>query len=200
MKVKILLYASLLFCPWGYSAQHWVIPMYPTGATTQAAITIETLYKYQLQSPKKGFEKVRLKQKKYTSMKTPEEAFVARMSAVSSLDYQWWIETWSESAKNISLPYFQNKGLDEAYWIKTWKNQFVGRQIRFVHKVTYKDYQIIIYNVSSPNGDLGVYYLPVVFKQAADGNWKVSLDLKQVPLLRISPWVKGLEKKEEVYE
>lgn len=182
------------------NAELWVTPTFPASEVKASAVTLQTHYRYTVQTPKVGFEKANLKQKKYSSMDSAEEAFIARMSAISSLDYPWWLETWEESSLNLAKDMFKQKGLTSDYWIDTWKRQFVGRKITYVKKVNYQNYQVIIYNVSAPNGQPGFFDLPVVFKQLGDDSWRVSLDLRANPLLRISPWVEGIDRKEEVYE
>gem|GEM_PF-1488714 len=177
----------------------WVTPTFATTAPIKKEITVESIFNYHLYTPLKGHDDVRLVRRKYSSMASAEDALVARMSAVSSVDYQWWLDTWQEDSKQIALPFFKQKGFDQSYWESTWKKQFVGRKIKLKHKVIYQDYAILIYNVSEPNGKESFFDLPIVFERDNE-QWMVSLDIRKSPLLRYSPWVEGIESKKVVYE
>ncbi|MER2491617.1 hypothetical protein [Catenovulum sediminis] len=199
--VRCLTYIWMLLFSCSLWAENafWVTPTFPTGEAEQGIVSVEQVYHYQLFEPKKGYEKVRLVQRKYASLASAEEAFIARMSAIASLDYQWWLDTWEGDSKLLALDYYASKGLNKDYWLDTWQKQFVGRKITFKQKIVLPEYIIIVYNVAAANGKSGPIDLPVVFEQKAK-QWLVSLDLRREPLLRISPWVKGLDKKEIVYE
>ncbi|KMT65220.1 hypothetical protein XM47_10775 [Catenovulum maritimum] len=191
----------LILFSFSLSAQQtfWAMPTFDVGEAKEGVISVEQVFHYELFQPKQGYEKVRLVQRKYASLSSAEEAFVARMSAIASLDYQWWLDTWEVDSKQLALNYYANKGLDQTYWLDTWQKQFVGRKITYKQKIVLPEHTIIIYNVAAPNGKPGPIDLPVVFEQAKQ-EWLVSLDLRRAPLLRYSPWIKGLDKKEIVYE
>jgi hypothetical protein len=177
----------------------WAQPTFAVSEPTKSVVIVEKVFHYQLAIPKKGHDKVRLVQKKYASVDTAIDAFVSRFSAINTLDYDWWLTTWAQSSKELALDYYKSKGLDKNYWLNAWKKQFIGRKITFKQKVIYQDYVIFIYNVAAPNGQPGVYDLPIVFRQQ-NNQWAVSLDIRQDPILRYSPWVEGLDREVVVYE
>lgn len=177
----------------------WVTPTFATSAPVKKVITVESVFNYHLYTPLKGQENVRLVRQKYASMSTAEDAFISRMSAVSSANYQWWLDTWQKESKEIALPFFKQKGFDQAYWQDTWKKQFKGRKIKLKHKVIYQGYTVLIYNVSEPSGKESFLDLPIVFKKE-NNKWMVSLDIRQSPLLRYSPWVEGIDSEKVIYE
>lgn len=177
----------------------WASPTYPASAPKPLEVIIKTQYQYQLWVPKRTPQKLRLLQKKYASLTTPEEALVSRFSAISSLNYPWWLSTWQDSSKQLALNFYQKKGLDQNYWLDTWKNQFVGRAIKLKYKVKYQNYIIFTYNVSAPNGKESYLDVPIVFNQQQQ-QWLVSLDLRKSPLLRLSPWVSGSDVETMKYE
>lgn len=179
--------------------QMWVTPTFETSQPVEKSITIETKFDYHLYAPKKGFERVNLVRRKHAGYETAHKAFIARLSAVSSLNYEWWLDTWDASSKQLALDYYGSKGLDKDYWLKTWKNGFVGRKIKIKHMVDYQDYMILVYNVATKDGKDGYLDLPVVLKKSGD-EWLVSLGIRQSPLLYFSPWVDGREREIVVHE
>ncbi|WP_016957428.1 hypothetical protein [Catenovulum agarivorans] len=196
-----LTYLWMMLVSFSLVAQNnfWATPTFAVGEATEGVISVEQVYHYQLYEPKKGYEKVRLVQRKYSSMASAEEAFISRMSAIASLDYQWWLDTWEMDSKHLALEYFSSKGLNQSYWLDTWQKQFVGRKITFKQKIVLPQHIIIIYNVAGANGKPGPIDLPVVFSQR-EQQWLVSLDLRREPLLRYSPWINGEDRKVIVYE
>lgn len=177
----------------------WASPTYPATEPKPIEVIIKTQYQYQLWVPKRTPQKLRLLQQKYASLTTPEEALVSRFSAISSLNYPWWLSTWQDSSKQLALNFYQKKGLDQNYWLDTWKKQFVGRTIKLKYKVAYQNYIIFTYNVSAPSGQDSFLDVPIVFNQQQQ-QWLVSLDLRKNPLLRYSPWVAGSDMETVVHE
>ncbi|MDP2560629.1 hypothetical protein [Psychrobium sp. 1_MG-2023] len=177
----------------------WVIPTYPASEPEKKSLIVETQFDYHLYTPHKGHNQVHLVQRKYASLDSADDSFVSRMSAISSVNYSWWLDTWQPSSKQLALQYYQQKGLDQPYWEKVWREKFVGRKIRLKQKVIYNDYIVMVYNVSNPNGKESYLDLPVVLKKESN-DWLVSLDLRQSPLLRFSPWVEGIDSEKVIYE
>lgn len=177
----------------------WVKPTFPASDPVQKTLTIESRFDYHLYKPKSAQEKVRLVRRKYSSFENAEQSLISRMSAIASLDYPWWLETWSTESKKLALDYYAEKGFDQAHWLNEWKQQFVGRKITLRYKVEYSNYVVMIYNVAEPNGRAGYLDLPLVFLKEKD-DWLVSLDLRANPLLHFSPWISGRDKESVVYE
>jgi len=201
--IKVIRISLILFCCWveaGWAQNGlWASPTYSAAEPKVFTVEIEHKFSYHLYKPKNPTQKVRLLQKKYASMDTAEDAFVSRFSAVTSLNYPWWLDTWQARSREQAMAFFQQKGLDKAYWLDTWEKQFVGRKIKLKYKVLYQNYVIFTYNVSAPSGKEGFLDVPIVFDKQ-DKSWLVSLDLRQSPLLRYSPWVEGSEMEVIEYE
>jgi hypothetical protein len=209
LKIKTTLYKKiiLLFC--GICLTHtsvalaaellWVTPTFNASEPEKKAFNVETKFNYHLYKPYKGHNKVNLVQRKYASLESADESFISRMSAISSVNYLWWLDTWHSDSKKLALNYYQEKGLDQQYWEGVWKQKFVGRKIKLKHKVDYNGYVILVYNVAEPNGKDSFLDLPIVFKKE-NTKWLVSLDLRKSPLLRYSPWVEGIDSEKVVYE
>ena len=198
MRIGLIL---LFFLSGGCWAQGglWASPTYPAAEIKSFSVQIESRFNYHQYKPNNAGQNIRLLLKKYASMDTAEEAFVSRFSAIASLDYPWWLETWEYDSKQVALDFFQQKGLTQDYWLKTWKEQFVGRKIKLKYKIKFQDYVIFTYNVSAPSGQEGFLDVPIVFSQQ-DKHWLVSLDLRQSPLIRYSPWNNGSDMEVVEYE
>lgn len=209
MKQKVALSKKvILLLLWAYSLHTsavlatellWVTPTFSASVPEKKILNVQTKFNYHLYTPSKGHNKVNLVQRKYASQNTADDSFVSRMSAISSVNYSWWLDTWQVDSKKIALQYYQQKGLDQKYWEKVWKEKFVGRKIKLKHKVDYNGYVILVYNVAEPNGKESFLDLPIVFKRDND-KWMVSLDLRKSPLLRYSPWVEGIDSEKVIYE
>ena len=179
--------------------QMWVTPTFETGQPLEKSITIETKFDYHVYSPKKGTERVNLVRRKYAGYETAHKAFIARLSAVSSLDYEWWLDTWEANSRQLALDYYSGQGLNKDYWLETWKNGFVGRKIKIKQMIDYQGYMIVVYNVATKDGYDDYLDMPAVLKKSGD-DWLVSLDLRKNPLLYYSPWVEGKEREVIVHE
>jgi hypothetical protein len=177
----------------------WVIPTFPASEPEKKVLNVETKFNYHLYVPKKGHDKVNLMLRKYASLNSADESFISRMSAISSVNYPWWLDTWHSDSKKLALNYYQEKGLDQKYWEDTWKQKFVGRKIKLKQKIDYNDYIILVYNVAELNGKESFLDFPIVFKRE-DSKWLVSLDLRKSPLLLYSPWVEGIDSEKVIYE
>tara|TARA_R110002167_G_scaffold93835_4_gene251130 strand:- start:3367 stop:3984 length:618 start_codon:yes stop_codon:yes gene_type:complete len=177
----------------------WVKPTFAASIPLQKNLKIESSFEYHLYKPNNATEKVRLVRRKYASNDNAELALSSRMSAIASLDYSWWLDTWTTDSKTLALDYYASKGLDKAYWLAEWKEQFVGRNITLRYKVEYGDYVVMIYNVAQPNGKPSYLDLPLVFTKE-QGDWLVSLELRANPLIHFSPWISGKDKELVSYE
>jgi hypothetical protein len=177
----------------------WVKPTFATSEPIQKILKIESKFDYHLYKPTSANEKVRLVRRKYSSFDSAEQSLTSRLSAIASLDYPWWLDTWSNESKTLALNYYEQKGLDQAHWLSEWKQQFVGRTITLKYKVEYRNYIVMIYNVAQPNGKPGYLDLPLVLSKEKD-DWLVSLDLRANPLLHFSPWVSGKDKETVTYD
>jgi hypothetical protein len=201
-KKIILLFCSLctVYASTALTAEAlWVTPTFTASVPEKKTFIVETEFNYHLYTPDKGHNKVNLVLRKYASQESVEQSFISRMSAISSVNYKWWLDTWHSDSKKLALQYYQDKGLDQEYWEGVWKQKFVGRKIKLKHKVDYNGYIILVYNVSKPNGTESYLDFPIVFKKEND-KWLVSLDLRKNPLLRYSPWVEGISSEKVIYE
>jgi hypothetical protein len=201
-KKLILLFCSLITV---YSSAAltadalWVIPTFAATEPEKKMFKVETNFNYHLSIPRKGHNKVNLVLRKYASLDSADASFISRMSAISSVNYLWWLDTWHPDSKKLALNYYQEKGLDQKYWEDTWKQKFVGRKIKLKQKVDYEGYIIMVYNVSEPSGKEGFFDFPLVLKKE-NNKWMVSLDLRKSPLLLYSPWVEGIDSEKVIYE
>ncbi len=123
----------------------------------------------------------------------PENAVVARFSALAAMDLAWWKNQWVTDAEaRISLEKLLANGSTETELINRWGSITQYNNIQLNSRVTYENYSIVTYQVVKKGltPEHGNFVLPVVFK-LIDGAWKVSSGLSRSPLLAHSPWRTG---------
>jgi len=122
---------------------------------------------------------------------TPENAMIARFSALAAKDIQWWRGQWeSVEQADLSLSHLMANGATEKQIVNRWGNITEFNHIRLIRRITFNNYAIVTYQVvsKSKQSKKNKFEIPAVFKKIR-GAWKVSSDLSKSPLIAHSPWV-----------
>lgn len=170
----------------------WVWSTFDADPPTEKSVKITETYVYQETEYRIGLS-VKALPKKNRKHVTAEDAFVSRMSAIQTGDYDWWLETWDEASKKLVQEKNKMAGHDKKFWLEQWKEQFSKRKIVPVRKIeTGKDYVIITYRIFTADGKdaSSGFELPSILKKI-NGKWYSTLDLRADALLIASPWVSG---------
>jgi hypothetical protein len=114
-----------------------------------------------------------------SSTATPEDAAIAHLSALQSLDYEWWSSLWTESSlvKMAEIDKAEKRGRE--FWIEAWERAFRGRAFELTQRLDTGDYVIIVYR---EQGRPDAYPLKVVLKHEKEG-WRATQDLSADPVL-----------------
>lgn len=169
----------------------WVWPMYKTGNPVEKQMTVVDVYNYReiMYDPPIV---VNLVSKKERHNGTPEEAMISRVSAMMTLDFEWWLETWDSTSRKEILENDRKAGRTKEYWIQWWKDSFGFARIMLIRRIESGPYVILTYRLTNEQGkDVGrnIEY-PSVF-HSINKKWYSTVELASDPLIPKSPWVTG---------
>lgn len=172
-------------------AADWVWPTFDTSEYQNRSTEVRTAYNFTSYKYQDSTF-VDLVSKNKASYTTVEDAFVARMSAIISLDYDWWLSTLDDKSRVLALENYEKNNWDKTHWHNIWQHQFVGSKVKFIRKIEYKSYFIITYKIFRNGKDIsGGFELPSAYKKK-DGKWFATLDLRANRLMTLAPWVNDL--------
>jgi len=173
----------------GETPHRWIDPGYKTADPTENTLTEVVTYRYResVLDPAVVFSPVA---KETASYETPEHAMIARLSAMTQQNYDWWLETWDAAAqKQIAADNKKNKW-DQEHWKAQW-TLFKVAKVEIVRRIETEQCTVLTYRlIGKDGGGKNSFELLTVFKK--DGNkWLATRDLKNSDLLAGSPWVSG---------
>ena len=130
---------------------------------------------------------------------TPEDAMLARVSAIVTGDYDWWLSIWDAGSRKEQEERMKAPGEAEKM-VAGWKDLYAHNHIELQHKIAYGQYVIVTYKVV-PNGagQGNPSEFPTVF-HLEGGAWKSTNDLRSDPLVPMSPWNTGKSEYEESFK
>ena len=167
----------------------WAAPVFVATPSEPVAFKEIIKYTYRLQSFTPPF-RVEAVAKGAAGYKTPEEAMIARTSALMAADVDWWLSIWDQKSRDQQKELLAQTGRKEAM-TSSWKDVFAKNRLQLLHKVTYGNYVIVTYRmVNVDTGKTGDAELPVVFKNEG-GVWRSTNDLHADAILLQSPWIDG---------
>lgn len=121
----------------------------------------------------------------------PEYAFISRISAMMSSNYDWWLATWDKTGRELTLQNDAEKGATSNAWVKQWNQVFSGVRMVLIRRIVTGKYVVMTYGLRTLDGrPASSFELPVVLCDQG-GRWYSTLDLRRDPLLPASPWVSG---------
>lgn len=124
---------------------------------------------------------------------TVESAVVSRFSAIAARDLEWWKSSWaSEEESQESLAIVLSSGVNVNSLLERWGNIADFNDLSLVRKVSYQDYRIVTYRITSKESDkqMQAVELPIVLKKNKN-SWKVTSDLSRSSLMGHMPWITG---------
>lgn len=127
-------------------------PAFETKPPESGQFVVEYLYNYTRRDyvPPARMQPVARAAASYA---TPEDAFVAQMSAMQSGDYDWWLAGWTADsraqivARNAQL---KRTGRD---WAEIWKKGFAGQEVRLLQRADTGPYVFVVYGLFDDKGD-----------------------------------------------
>lgn len=177
------------------TSNEWVKPAYPASAPTARQITVITHYLYRQAdyNPTFALPLVRKEQANYGS---PEATLSARASAMTALDYDWWLSTWDGPSRALVLDRDKTQGRTPQSWLDQWKALHSVR-MTLRRRIDASDHVILIYVLASADGkEVGGFEFPAVLHKLGK-QWFSTQDLANNPLLTYAPWASGVDQAEE---
>lgn len=166
----------------------WTDPRYKATEPKDAKFTEIATYHYR-ESVLQPVVTIAPVSKVSATYDTPEHAMVARLSAMMSLDYDWWFETWDAKAQRQIRE--DNTRLKRGP--EQWKSQwgiFKAANVQLVRRIEIQQYRILTYVLIGKDGTTKTPELVTVFQR--DGSkWLATFDLKESDLLAAAPWATG---------
>ena len=121
-------------------------PVFPTGEREVSKFTVQFVYNFARYrySPAVVVEPVRRGTATYG---TPEEACIAFLSSMMTLDYDWWLENWDADSRKLLVADNEAHHQDAAFWHKAWQGAFPGKKVTLEQRLESGPYVLIVYHV-----------------------------------------------------
>jgi hypothetical protein len=133
------------------------------------------------------------------SYATPEDAAIARISALMEANVDWWLSIWDAKTRKEQDEILKKAGEGERL-AANWKDIFTLNRAELKHKITYGNYVIITYDlVNSRTNERANQEFPSIF-HLEGGVWKATNDLRSVAMIPLSPWASGKSSYEETFK
>lgn len=117
-------------------------PPFHTAPPEKKQFTVEYVYRYteRLYTPSVPLKNVAQSAATYI---TPEATVTAMISAMQSLDYDWWLSLWGTQSKNLLVQESNTLQHDANFWQQFWKRSVVGQPVTFVKRLEAQQYVIL---------------------------------------------------------
>jgi hypothetical protein len=162
-------------------------PFFTTSTPEARRFVLERVYNYERMqyTPQALIQRVSREAATYN---TPEEAFIAQMSAMLAGDYDWWISGWDEAAQELQRTQNEEQKRTPADWRGIWERVLKGQQIYLVERLEtgpYGPYVILVYSLRQPGtpGTEGRETFRGMFvSREVGGRWLATQDLARDPM------------------
>jgi hypothetical protein len=151
-------------------------PPFPATVPEKKQFTVEYVYRYnqRLYTPQVPLANVARTAAKET---TPEGTATAMISAMQSLDYDWWLSLWDAQSHNLLAQEAKTMQHDAAFWQQFWKRSVVGTPVTFVKRLEAQKYVIVELRLgAAPAPGARDYLMPVILKQEAN-RWVLTREI-----------------------
>jgi hypothetical protein len=112
----------------------WPKPSFPTGDRQQKQFTVEYVYRY-LQDDYKPAVTLTHVPRSAAEQDTPEHTLAALITAIQTLDYDWWVSLWDTRSREIFEQQAKEKKFDAAWWKARWQRSFQGKTVVLVTRL-----------------------------------------------------------------
>jgi hypothetical protein len=142
-------------------------------------IIVQRIYNYEIReyrpSPSIGL----LASAREASYKSPEETVIANVSAMMTQDWNWFLNTWSESSARQIKEDSESRGLTTENLVAKWAG-LKGKKLAFVSRIDTGKYVIVTYDLVDEAGQKSRSLAPMMLE---NGRWLLTNDLHDDPAL-----------------
>ncbi len=162
----------------------WPKPSFPATDRQKKQFTVEYVYRY-VQSDYTPAVVVPQVRHSEAQADTPEHTFVAFISAVKTLDYDWWLSLWDTKSQQLFRDEATTKKQDAAYWKGVWQTYFPGKAITLESRIETVNDVMLEFRIGPvvPGRSGGLQ--PAVMRREG-GRWVLTRELGEYPFL---PWM-----------
>ena len=115
-------------------SEAWPKPGFPIGDRQQKQFTVEYVYRY-LQDDYKPAVTLTQVPRSAAQQDTPEHTLTALITAIQTLDYDWWLSLWDTRSREIFEQQAKEKKFDAAWWKTRWQRSFQGKTVVLVSRL-----------------------------------------------------------------
>jgi hypothetical protein len=153
----------------------WPKPSFPSSDREKKQFTVEYVYRY-AQSDYKPAVAIPQITHAQSQTDTPEHTFIAFISALKSLDYDWWLSLWDTRSQQMFREEAVSKKQDAAYYKAQWQHQFGGLPVTLYSRVETVQDIMLEYRigVQKPGQPTPLYPAPM---RNESGRWLLTREL-----------------------
>jgi len=124
-------------------------PIFPTAEREDSKFTVQYVYNFARYryTPAVAVEEVKRPTASYT---TPEEACIAFLSSMTTLDYDWWLSNWDPDSRKKLEADNQAHHQDADFWRGAWQHAFAGRVVTLEQRLESGPYVLIVFRIADP--------------------------------------------------
>jgi hypothetical protein len=164
-------------------SEAWPRPSFPASDREPKQFTVEYVYRY-VQSDYKPPVTLPVVRHSEAQTDTPEHTLIAAISAVKTLDYDWWLSLWDVKSQAIFRERATTDKQDAAFWKAFWQANFPGKAVTLESRIELVFDIMLEFRVGTTVNGKGGGLQPIVLRRE-DGHWALTLELSKEPFL---PW------------
>jgi len=162
----------------------WPKPSFPSSDREKKQFTVEYVYRY-VQSDYTPAVDIATVTKSQAQTDTPEHTLVALISALKTLDYDWWLSLWDTKSQELFRDEAKTKKQDAAYWKPIWQANFVGKPVTLYSRLETVFDITLEFRVGAQQPGHPSNLFPVVLRFDG-GHWVLTRELGDSSFL---PWM-----------
>lgn len=155
---------------------------YPTASPAVQNLVVEEKYYYTV-APYEPAVVVPPVSRTEATYRTPEEATIASISAMRTLDFDWFREVWEPASRRVLEERDRSTGQTPQFWKEAWQRAFSKYpRVELAHRIRTDEYVLISYRLVNPSNPAESLEMTAVLKRQ-DGRWFMTQDLADDPVL-----------------
>lgn len=116
------------------------------------------------------------------SLETPEDVLGSQTTAMSKVQWDWWIRLWDRPSRAELSRVMRLQGVDKARFIEIWEVVAKGHRFVATRRIDLDGYVIIYTRRVGASDDELEAKTPVALKRDANGRWWLTHDLRDHPV------------------